>query len=253
MTRSLQTSNQNQKTLLREILTKITQIIQNRGRALVVFDLDSTLFDVSPRLQKILHDFAHNPDNQSRFPESCEILKEAETLRSDWGIKNALVRAGLDNHHPDFHLALKTFWLESFFSNHYLQYDKPYEGAAEYVNQLHQAGAEIVYLTGRDIPRMNQGTLDVLKKWNFPIHVPRAEVVLKPEKGLDDAQFKTDWFAALPEGVYQGIWFFENEPVNVNLVRDTHEHVEIVFFESTHAGKAEPPTELPRIMHYLLD
>ncbi len=237
---------------LENILTEISNLRASGGRALAVFDLDSTLFDVSPRLKKILHHFAEVPDHQQRFPEACEILKNVETYRSDWGVKNAVIRAGLDQHHPDFHHALRDFWVRTFFSNEYLQFDVPYEGAVEYARDLWNLGADIAYLTGRDVDRMGQGSRDVLHKWNFPLDDQRAQLVLKPQKGMDDAEFKSDWFAALPENQFQKVWFFENEPVNVNLVRLQHAHVEIVFFESTHSGKAEAPTDLPKVINFLI-
>jgi hypothetical protein len=236
---------------LQKILTKIEELRASGGRTLVVFDLDSTLFDVSPRLKKILHDFAEVPENQIRFPEAVEILKKIETFRSDWGIKNAVIRAGLDSHHPEFHEAMRQFWVQHFFSNEYLHFDIPYEGAVEYVQTLHQLDADIVYLTGRDVHRMGRGSEETLRKWNFPVDA-QAQLVLKPQKGMDDAEFKSNWFADLPKEKYSQIWFFENEPVNVNLVRLQHQHVEIVFFESTHSGKAEAPSDLPRVINFLI-
>lgn len=78
-------------------------------------------------------------------------------------------------------------------------------------------------------------------------------MVLKSREKLDDAKFKSDFFAAIPDGKYQNIWLFENEPTNIRLVRMEHSHVEVVFFDSTHSGQHEPPVDLPKIMHYLLD
>jgi hypothetical protein len=238
---------------LEKILTEISNLQASGQPGLVVFDLDSTLFDVSPRLKKVLHDFAEVPEHQRLFPQACEILKKVETYRSDWGVKNAVIRAGLDKHHPEFHQALKEFWVKTFFSNEYLEYDIPYEGAVEYLRQIWELGAEIVYLTGRDVHRMGLGSRDVLLKWDFPLDDLRAQLVLKPQKGMDDAQFKSDWFSQLRKSYYGKIWFFENEPVNVNLVRLEHEHVDIVFFESTHSGKEDAPTDLPRVINFLIE
>mgnify|MGYP003611384216 CR=1 FL=1 len=74
---------------------------------------------------------------------------------------------------------------------------------------------------------MGLGSVEVLKKWNFPLH-SRAQLVLKPEKGMDDARFKSDWFAQVPPNAYQKIW----------------------FFESTHSGKAPSPQHLPTLTHF---
>lgn len=238
---------------LRKVLQEIEIASQNGQRLLCVFDLDSTLFDVSPRLERILYDFAVDPTNKEKFPDSVAVLANIKMLKSDWGIKNALIRAGLDSHHPDFHHAIRDFWRKSFFSNHYLQYDIPYEGAVEYVQSISKKGVDIVYLTGRDVARMGVGSAQILKKWNFPLDDKNSKLVLKPQQGMDDAEFKSDWFAGLPEGKYHKIWFFENEPANIHVVRRSHQHVEVVFFESTHSGVSEPPSDLPKIMHYLLE
>ncbi len=237
---------------LLRILQGVEALRAEGERALVVFDLDSTLFDVSPRLKRILHDFALMPEHQTRFPEAVEILKNVETLPSDWGVRDAVIRAGLDSHHPEFHEAMKHFWIQHFFSNEYLQFDRPFEGAVPFVQELHSLGAHIVYLTGRDVQRMGEGSVKTLKHWNFPID-RTAQLVLKPQKGMDDAQFKSDWFAEVPKNVYERIWFFENEPVNVNLVRRQHGHVEIVFFDSTHSGKEEAPSDLPTVINFLIE
>ena len=100
-------------------LTKAREIQKSKAQSLAVFDLDSTLFDVSPRLLRILRDFSELEHTKTHFPDAAKIMQTAEMRRSDWGIKQALIRAGLDNQHPDFHLHLKKFWEKNFFSNDY--------------------------------------------------------------------------------------------------------------------------------------
>lgn len=237
--------------MLDQILVNIQKLTKQGQKSLVVFDLDSTLFDVSPRLERILLDFAASPLNQKRFPEQVALLKNIKTLRSDWGIMGALQRVGLDGHHEEFQEAIKKYWLQSFFSNHYLQFDSLYDGALEFVQALDQAGAEIAYLTGRDVERMGTGSVEVMKQWGFPLH-DKATLVLKPHRSMDDAQFKTDWFVEADKRNFSKIYFFENEPVNLHHLMEVCPHVEMIFFESTHAGKAEPPEDVPRILNFLL-
>lgn len=239
--------------LLHQILVKIEEI-QNQGlRSLVVFDIDSTLFNVSPRVEKILLDFAAEPTHEADFPQQVQILKSIRTQGNDWGFKNALERAGLVGHPPEFHQALHNYWYERFFSNEYLHHDLPYAGAVDYVNAVSKKGAEIVYLTGRDTERMGPGSVRTLQQAGFPLDDQNARLVLKPHKSLDDAEFKTNWFTALPRNHYANMWFFENEPVNIHHLRQRLPEVSVVFFESTHAGKALPPQDIPRIMHFLLE
>lgn len=238
--------------MLERILVNIQSLTKQGQKSLVVFDLDSTLFDVSPRLERILLDFAASPLNQKRFPEQIPLLKKIKTLRTDWGIKGALERVGLDGHHEEFQEAVKSYWLQSFFSNHYLQFDALYDGALEFVQAVQKAGADIAYLTGRDVERMGSGSWEIMKQWGFPLD-ERAQLVLKPHRSMDDAQFKTDWFIEADKKDYAKIYFFENEPVNLHHLMQFCPHVEMIFFESTHAGKAEPPESIPRIMNFLLN
>lgn len=238
--------------LLHKILVRTQELTSKRKQSLIVFDLDSTLFDVSPRLERILLDFAAIPVNQRRFPEQIALFKDIRALRTDWGIKNALQRAGLDGNHPEFQEAVKSYWQKNFFSNHYLQFDRPYEGAIEYVQALHKAGATIAYLTGRDVERMGTGSIEVMKEWRFPME-DRAELVLKPHRSIDDAEFKSNWFLKAQKMPFSSITFFENEPVNLHHLIRKCPSIEMVFFDSTHSGLAHPPENIPRIMNFLLD
>jgi hypothetical protein len=70
---------------------------------------------------------------------------------------------------------------------------------------------------------------------------------------MDDALFKEDWFKALDRNSFQEIWFFENEPANIHLVMNSSPHVNIIYFDSTHSRRAEPPENIPAIMHFLLE
>lgn len=239
--------------LLRRILLQVAEMTAGGSKSLVVFDLDSTLFDVSPRLEKILMEFAEVPEHRRLFPEQVARFDRIKTLRSDWGIQGALIRAGLDGHHPDFQAAVKDFWQERFFNSRYLPYDLPYDGAVPYVQAIARSGADIAYLTGRDVARMGTGSEQVLRDWNFPLQDGKAELVLKPHRDMNDALFKKEWFDRALGSGYERIWFFENEPVNIHLIRAECPAVEVVFMDSTHAGKAEPPRDLATIMDYLCD
>jgi hypothetical protein len=251
MTLAAATSVLDSAQLLRQILVKIAEATRSEQKSLVVFDLDSTLFDVSPRLQQIIHDFAHLAENHTLFPELIEILKTVRTHRQDWGLQKALQRAGIHHLPESCQQALKEFWLTSFYSNPYLHFDQPFDGAVEFAQAVQKEGAEIVYLSGRDQPRMDVGTREVLFKWGFPLEDNIASLALKPAAHLNDAEFKKDWFLNLPEKKYSKIWFFENEPLNVNVIRQHLPQVDIVFFDSTHCGEAEPPMDLPKISHFI--
>lgn len=253
MTQPTKQGNRQANRHLRQILTQAEAHSERGDSFLAVFDLDSTLFDVGPRLQQIFLDFAESAVFQKRFPEATQILKTLQTHRKDWGFQDALVRAGLDGKHPEFEHALKDFWQQRFFSNQYLHFDKPYPGARQFVESLWNLGAQIAYLTGRDHQRMGPGTVEVLEKWAFPMDSKRSKLVLKPDRELDDAQFKSDWFIQAKAMNHQKIWFFENEPKNIHLVQKEHPEVEVIFFDSTHSRHSDPPDGIPSIIDFLLD
>ena len=237
---------------LKKILKQVKEISQTGAKCMAVFDLDSTLFDVSPRIQQILFDFSQTKDFQKKFPASCKALESIKTNPRDWGIKDALQRAGLDGHPEEFHEAIRKFWSRTFFSNEYLKYDKPYPGAVKYVQSLYENGALVIYLSARDTLRMGPGSEKILRHWKFPFDAHKAQLVLKPTPAGDDARFKSDYFESVKKN-HSKIWFFENEPVNLEIVRKLHPDVELVFFDSTHSQRSHSPDDLPTIVHYLLD
>ncbi|PWU13359.1 MAG: hypothetical protein C5B49_14835 [Bdellovibrio sp.] len=228
-----------------------TQFLLAQGKAvLVVFDIDSTLLDVSPRIERIIHDFAD--EIVTTDPETAEILKTVRTQKTDWGIRSALERVGLRHeHHEDTVQRIKDFWHARFFSNQYLHLDEPLPGSVEFVNHLYEMGADVAYLTGRDEIRMGPGTAAAMAQHRFPLSPPRARLVLKPRPGIDDFNYKEEWFYAIPKDRYERIWFFENEPVNIAQIRLAHPEVRNIFVDTTHSGKAEPPTDLPVIFDFL--
>ncbi|WP_413580499.1 HAD family hydrolase [Bdellovibrio sp. HCB288] len=238
--------------MIDQILVNIQTLVSQGKKCLVVFDLDSTLFDVSPRIEMILKDFAADPHNQKLFPDQVALFGQIKMAHTDWGFTNALQRAGLDGHHPAFQDAVMQYWKSHFFSNDYLKYDKPIDGAIEYVQTVLKMGADIAYLTGRDVHRMEPGTTAQLKQWNLPLN-DQAILYVKPDKTMDDAEYKTDWFLADARQNYAKVYFFDNEPVILNLMGKKCPHVESIFFDSTHSGKAEPPPDLPRIMNFVLN
>jgi hypothetical protein len=245
--------------ILKNLLQNLELELKQKRSVLAVFDLDSTLFDVSPRIQRILEELREHPEIQKAFPELLPYLKDVRTQRNDWGIKSALTRAFAKAQAPstEFQKAARSFWAKHFFSNEYLHFDNPVEGAVEFVNQLYNMGAEIAYLTGRDWDRMGPGTVEVLEKWNFPSPnkktANRADVrlAMKPEQGGDDSLFKSGWFDELKPHQYSRILFFENEPKIIHHVVDQHPDIEIFFMDTTHSGKAEPNTAWTHLPNFL--
>lgn len=228
-------------TNLNEILKISHEYTAQNVRILAVFDLDSTLFNVSTRTQKILSEFAEL--------HRIESLRTVEVKCEDWGIKEAVLRAGFTIER-DFEMLqlLRDYWAAKFFSSEYLHYDVPYPGAISFVQELSDTGCEINYLTGRDEARMGKGSVEVLQKWGFPL--AENSLFLKPAKEQDDELYKLEWFRALDHSKYKKIFFFENEPVNVNAILASHPEVEIIFLDTTHARKQEVTEPIKKIKNF---
>ncbi len=216
----------------------------SQHRVAVVFDLDSTLFCVSPRIQHILRELGRNPQFASRYVEESAVLREIEVFPTDWGVRTVLERTDIPAT-PDLVRAIRSFWGRHFFSNDFLDKDKIYPSANEYVRHLHELGARILYLTGRSEAAMRTGTLRGLKQWGFPLQ-SEADLYMKPNNVERDESFKAQILNKISQG-FDHIWFFENEPVIIEQVHGLVPKVHVVFVNSTHSGKAMPPKNLRTI------
>jgi hypothetical protein len=217
---------------------------------LAVFDLDSTLFDLTDRMSRIVDAFIETPKFQHRYPRECEIASCLPIQPSDWGLGEALGRVGItQSAHPEFYKDLHTFWAEGFFSDSFLHHDEPLKGSVNFVRKIREAGAEIMYLTGRDVPRMLEGTKKSLKENGFPINEAGIELRLKPVAEWDDAEFKVD---VLRESAHRfgTIYLFENEPVNLNLVSEKLPDVKLVYIDTCHSGRQQVSSTLDTIKHF---
>ena len=236
--------------ILSHILQQAEKAQNHGSRILAVFDLDSTLFDVSPRTQFILREFAQKISTKERFPQEAQKISEIEMNRFLWGIRDGLSNIGLTEP-EDLIKEAFAYWQKYFFHNDYLIHDTPMEGAFEFLKKLSQHG-EISYLTGRDIERMGRGTLEQIQRHQFPLEDKEKNLILKPHRSQEDAPFKLNFFKKiLEEGQHQEIWFFDNDPRNLNLVHREIPEVRQVFFRSAHPPKLTAPKELPQILHFM--
>ena len=227
---------------------------------LVVFDLDSTLFNVSLRTQKIVETFVNDPAIREKFSSEVAELSALKITPRDWGLRRAIERSGIQVTEA-FAKTLRDYWRSRFFSSEFLDADRPYPGSREAVLQLNEAGAQIIYLTGRDERNMKIGTVDSLKRWGFPLNFEKPELhsnddsmlpanlIMKPIKGsIEDEEFKEIEMQKIVEKFksrHRDIWFFENEPIIIERVRSATPVVHLIWVDTTHSGRGENPTDLP--------
>jgi len=241
----------NPEPILKQILREAWEHQQSGKKFLAAFDLDSTLFDLTLRISAIIDEFAAEPEHQTDFAEELLLLKRVKILSRDWGLDEPLRRVGLD---PKSHFAkvLHQYWVERFFQSAYLIHDDPLKGAVQFAQELHQIGCHIMYLTGRDVPRMGTGTYDSLRQHHFPTEGELIHFRLKSDKSLDDALFKLDILKDARKD-FARIWLFENEPVNLNLISRHCPEIGLVFIDSTHSGREQLQLQLATIKHFEVD
>ncbi len=261
--------------LLNKILIEAEQSRLKRKPFLAIFDLDSTLFEVAPRITYILKEFGVDPEMAKQFPAECVFLQQATPFPDSYGVRRALERLGMPDPSPEFKKSIVDFWRERFFHDLYLKHDAVYPGAQKFIEALVTRGAQVLYLTGRDQHRMLTGTIEKLKADGFPLvenapsYIPHPEMIdffsvarsdgktptghlfVKPHKDMEDAQFKHDFFREIDQ-VPGSCYFFENEPVNIALVDQEFPDVGIIFVDTVHSGDGpEPGSHIPRIKNFL--
>jgi hypothetical protein len=163
-------------------------------------------------------------------------------------VKSAL--PGLEVTDPAEQKFLMDAWVAGFFSDEYLLHDVPLAGAATFVNGLRDSGAIVVYLTGRDAPRMLVGTTASLRETGFPMGVHATELIMKPDPAAEDSLFKAGVFDYL-DHLGEVVGVFENEPGNLNALHDRFPDAVSVFVETNHRPEAPPVNPaLPRIRDF---
>lgn len=217
-----------------EVLTQVAHRISEASRPLVLLDLDSTLYEVQPRTRQILHEWSQSSESRS-FELTCSaMIKGLPNARLGYSIQDSLVELGLDLAHPEVQEslpAIKDFWRKRFFSSRYLPYDRAYPGAAGFTCRLHEMGAEIIYLTGRDEPGMGEGTRSNLIRDGFPWNHARTHLLLKATPSEPDLEHKKN-AAEFIRSRGSLIASFENEPVNLAALYEIFPEAMHVFVDT---------------------
>jgi hypothetical protein len=202
--------------VLREVARRVTEAREQGHLPVLVFDLDSTLFDVSRRSYEILREWLQHPQAEAHGA-SIDALRDLAPTEMRYSLEDVWHGRKLDPSAEPHASALKKakqFWRKRFFGNDYLPHDEPTAGAVAFVRAMYERGAKIVYLTGRDVPLMSFGTFDQLKTHQLPIEQERTRLILKPKRHIDDLDFKAQ-AAATIQTFGKVIASFENEPKNL--------------------------------------
>jgi hypothetical protein len=238
-----------------QVLKEVLARVKSTPKPLVLLDLDSTLYEVGPRTHQILGEWVKHPDSRT-FPEVRSALERMEVQHVGYSVRDTLAALGMatdKDEIAELHGALeaiRTFWGDRFFRSDYLKFDNAYEGAARFARDLHELGAELIYLTGRDEPGMGDGTRENLLRDGFPWEIDRTHLLLKKAAHLPDLDHKREAQHYIRQ---QGslVASFENEPPNLIALSDLFPESMHVFVDTVCSDHpAEPRDGLYRIKSF---
>lgn len=210
-------------------LIKVAEIeARNNKEYFLLFDLDSTLFDNSPRVYRIIRDFIK--EHGADYPEDIGKLTAIKREDIIWGIKENLKKAEIFSEKITDHVI--NYWFERFFSNEYI-IDVPLQGACQFVKDAQDAGLRIVYLTGR-FETMREGTARNLREHSFPLDDDQKNLILKPDRKIPDHVFKHQVMEDV-KNLGNMLAGFENEPVNANIFQEHFPDSMVFFLETNHS------------------
>lgn len=197
--------------------------------SVVVFDLDGTLMDNRPRTAAILRELAAELRREAH--SAAEALEAARAEELAYRLGDSLARLGVE--HPELIERAEAFWRKRFFTDDYLKHDIAIDGAVEFARACYDAGAILVYFTGRDLPFMGIGSFQSLRDLGFPIGVVGTELVCKPDAKIPDEDFKRAEGPKLRR-VGRVVAAFDNEPGNCNAFLEMNPDAESVFIDTQH-------------------
>jgi hypothetical protein len=217
-----------------------------------VFDLDSTLFCTAPRNKRVLLRFLRQ---RTEFPSHwARMWAVLSPALQRYGIPQTFYyvfrEIGLNDDEARAEArglwkAYQDFWMEEFFLSRNIVFDTPYDGAVEFVRQIHARGYQVVYLTGRDADRARMGSYQVLRRWGFPMD-QHCHLWLKPHRSQDDLEFKA-MAAAKLRAQFKVHALIDNEPENLVMFAEKFPDAEIVLFHSI-MSRREPQKPYPQVL-----
>ncbi len=232
------------RAVLADVLATVRACVARGGTPVVGFDLDGCVFDTRPRQVHIFRELA----SRRGFDELYRV--EVEHFK-DWSLANSMRNAGV---HEDFIVAheaeVRQWWASHFFTTEYVLYDHAMPGAVSFCRECTEAGAIVIYLTGRDI-NMRAGTEEALRRFGFPYDDVSSVLITKPTFEMDDTAFKESALEAIAARG-EVVSYFDNEPANVNLFHERHPGAKVVFVETDHSPRPVEPVEtIPWIRSFL--
>jgi len=240
----------NSKEILNLILKKAKKSKKN---PICVFDLDGTLFDVGYRTIGIIKEWL-NSDASLNFDKS--LIQKISKINYDhvgYSLSHLFENSGFDLRNQQImsvFSSIERVWKKKFFDGVSLvHYDDTIKNSLNFVKTIEKNNIEIFYLTGRYWHSMRNGTIEQLKKFNFPFK--EKNLILKMNPFEDDQLFKSEQIHNLSQN-NEICGNFENEYLNLAYMALEAKDAINVIVDTQHSGRPTPSLEIPiyRISHF---
>lgn len=211
------------RVLLQQVLDRARQ-----PGSVVVFDLDSTLLDNKTRQAKIMAEYGQ------RHGLDTLAASRAEHWQG-WDYRIAMRSAGLPEDQLEIHAEpYRELWRELFFTSEYCRVDEAIPGAVAFVAAVREAGARVLYVTGRH-EGMRAGSVECFGRHGFPVpDGDRVQLWMKPTLEEHDDDYKARVHADLLK-VGTVVAAFDNEPIHVNDYRRSFPQALVVHLATDHS------------------
>lgn len=218
---------------LQHVLENVREKTRQGISSLAIFDLDGTLFDNRARTVYILREIADQYDE--RLPQLSAAMDDFQDLSIiQYGVMDTLDQLHVRN--PEERTFIQQQWAKRFFTDDYQRFDVPLPGAKNYVSRVHEAGATVIYLTGRDV-NMLVGLTESLRMYGFPVGIVGTMMLTKKAFEEADEVFKQNVGAYLKR-LGEVVAVFENEPANSNLLQVLFPQATSMFVLTQHRPDA---------------
>ncbi len=213
-------------------------------KPLMIFDLDGTLVEHHYRIYHIFVELAR----ELNFPEYAKsIIYDSKPEEYRYHPRETLEKIGLEE---KFIKIMLSPWLKYFLSSKFLHYDHPMKGGYYFVRNILSLGIKIVYLTGRDVPNMGEGTRTWLEKFNFLDNSGLTELNMKKDLSISNAESKRIACDEMNSSG-QAVLVVENEPKELEFMLNVFPKSIGVLMDTPNSGlPARLPSDVFKIKQF---
>ena len=227
----------------RAVLDLVVEQVRRTENAVVLLDLDGTVFSTGARAHAALREWlrVRRTTLPARIHDQLAAIPSYKWY-SWYDCFTALGFTDDDIAAQGALIDLGKFALPLYRSNAYVAHDTIYKGAPEFAQRVYAAGAKIVYLTGRITGTMRAQTEVNLERDGFPVDPQRTKLITKDDPNMSDNGFK-EIAVELVRPMGNLVASADNEPVNVVSFIKAFPKAMHIFVNTNYSEKPAPAVE----------